>query len=161
MVLQYPTISYVFFSVSLNQNPNKGLYIADDWCVLSLFQSLGLHPYFFLCTFLHTLSGCLKKKLAIISITFPVYMVYPLSPTGCGIFSLSLLFSSLTMMECLDVAFVFILRGICWAPWIFKFPVVVVVVTKFGDHLVIIQVWSFGGWSHSFCSLLGFQLHVH
>lgn len=55
--------------------------------------SVSIH---ILCMGLHSvsLSGCVKNKLAIISVTFPLYIVYLFSPSSCFLdFSLYLWFS--------------------------------------------------------------------
>lgn len=81
------------FTVCLNLNPNKDPYVANGWCVslVSLSLLVSIH---ILCMGLHSVSGCVKHKLAIISVTFPLYIVYLFSPSSCFLdFSLYLWFS--------------------------------------------------------------------
>lgn len=57
------------------------------------------------------------EKLGVSSILVPVYVMFCSSLGACRIFSLSLVFSSLTKM-CLGVVFfVFFLLGVCRASW--------------------------------------------
>lgn len=112
-------------------------------------------------------SGCSKKKLAVISITFPLYIVYlffflsgcfriflfifgfqqfDYEMTGCSFciypawFSLSILNLKVSCFCC------------CYQIW-----------GPFGHYSVWRVFWAiYLVWSHSFCSLLlGFQSHVH